>query len=92
MELVDSTLSASCSSREVTRCIQMGLLCVQERAMDRPTMVDVVSMLSNETIAMALPKEPASWSQLISSDADSSSSRQRHHSTFDMTISGVHGR
>ncbi|BBG95467.1 S-locus lectin protein kinase family protein [Prunus dulcis] len=92
MELVDSTLTASCSSREVTRYIQMGLLCVQERAMDRPTMADVVSMLSNETIAMALPKEPASWSQLSSSDADSSSSRQRHHSTFDMTISGVHGR
>ncbi|BBN69003.1 S-locus lectin protein kinase family protein [Prunus dulcis] len=88
MELVDSTLTASCSSREVTRYIQMGLLCVQERAMDRPTMADVVTMLSNETIAMALPKEPASWSQLSSSDADSSSSRQRHHSTFDMTISG----
>ncbi|PQQ02492.1 hypothetical protein Pyn_24663 [Prunus yedoensis var. nudiflora] len=32
MELMDSTLSSSCSSSEFTRCIQMGLLCVQERA------------------------------------------------------------
>lgn len=92
MELMDSTLSASCSNSEVTRCIQMGLLCVQERAMDRPNMSDVVSMLSNETIALPLPKEPAFLSQLSSTDADSSSSRQRHRSRNDITISDVDGR
>lgn len=92
MELMDSTLSASCSSSEVTRCIQMGLLCVQERAMDRPNMSDVVSMLSNETIVLPLPKEPAFFSQLSSTDADSSSSRQRHRSRNGITISDVDGR
>ncbi|CAL2234696.1 unnamed protein product [Prunus armeniaca] len=92
MELMDSTLSASCSSSEVTRCIQMGLLCVQERAMDRPNMSDVVSMLSNETISLPLPKEPAFLSQLSSTDADSSSSRQRHRPRNDITISDVDGR
>ncbi|PQQ05027.1 hypothetical protein Pyn_18467 [Prunus yedoensis var. nudiflora] len=82
MELMDSTLSSSCSSSEVTRCIPMGLLCVQERAMDRPTVSDVVSMLSNETMALPLPKEPAFFSR--SSDAESSSSRQRRHSGYDI--------
>ncbi|CAN6681750.1 unnamed protein product [Malus baccata var. baccata] len=91
-ELMDSTLSGSCSSNEVTRCIQVGLLCVQERAMDRPNMSDVVSMLSNETFALPLPKEPASWSQLSSADAYSSSSRQRHQSTIDVTTSTIHAR
>ncbi|XP_008219791.1 PREDICTED: G-type lectin S-receptor-like serine/threonine-protein kinase At1g11410 [Prunus mume] len=90
MELMDSTLSSSCSSSEVTRCIQMGLLCVQEKAMDRPTMSDVVSMLSNETMALPLPKEPAFFSR--SSDAESSSNRKRCHSGNDITISDVDGR
>ncbi|XP_009345308.2 G-type lectin S-receptor-like serine/threonine-protein kinase B120 [Pyrus x bretschneideri] len=90
-ELMDSTLSGSCSSNEGTRCIQVGLLCVQERAMDRPNMSDVVLMLSNETFALPLPKkEPASWSQLSSTDVDSSSSRQRHQSTIDVTTSTIH--
>ena len=92
MELMDSTLRASCSSGEVIRCIQIGLLCVQERAIDRPTMSDVVSLLSNQSFALPLPKEPAFFSHLCSTDADSSSSRQRHYSQNDMTISEVHGR
>ncbi|VVA15098.1 PREDICTED: G-type lectin S-receptor [Prunus dulcis] len=90
MELMDPTLRNYFSSTEVTRCIQMGLLYVQERAMDRPTMSDVVLTLSNETIALPLPKEPAFLSR--SSDAELSSSRQRRHSGSDITISEVDGR
>ncbi|KAK9946050.1 hypothetical protein M0R45_011532 [Rubus argutus] len=92
MDLMDPTLGASCSSSEVIRCIQMGLLCVQERAMDRPTMSDVVSLLSNQSFALPLPKEPAFLSQLSSTYADSSSGRQRHYSQNDITISEEHGR
>ena len=92
MELMDSTLRASCSNSEVVGYIQMGLLCVQERAIDRPTMSDIVSLLSNQSFALPQPKEPAFFSHLSSIDADSSSSRQRHYSQNDMTISEVHGR
>ncbi|XP_050363586.1 receptor-like serine/threonine-protein kinase SD1-8 [Argentina anserina] len=94
MELLDSTLVASCSSSEVTRCLQMGLLCVQERAMDRPNMSNVAAMLSNQSFPLPFPNEPAFWSQLSSTDADTSSSRQRHYSTIDstLTISEVHAR
>jgi hypothetical protein len=41
------------------RCINIALLCVQENAVDRPTMGDVVSMLSNETMILDVPKQPA---------------------------------
>ncbi|XP_050363587.1 receptor-like serine/threonine-protein kinase SD1-8 [Argentina anserina] len=92
MELMDSTLHASCSNNEVIRYIQMGLLCVQERAIDRPTMSDVVSLLSNQSFALPFPKEPAFLCQLSSTDADSSASRQRHYSQNDLTISQVHAR
>nr|XP_011459204.1 PREDICTED: receptor-like serine/threonine-protein kinase SD1-8 [Fragaria vesca subsp. vesca] len=91
-ELMDSTLHASCSNSEAIRYIQIGLLCVQERAIDRPTMSDVVSLLSNQSFALPIPKEPAFLSQLSSTNADSSSSRQRRYSQNDITISEVHGR
>jgi len=44
---------------EVERCIQIGLLCVQEDARDRPTMSDVVVMLASDTVAIPKPKHPA---------------------------------
>ncbi|VVA34788.1 Hypothetical predicted protein [Prunus dulcis] len=49
LELVDEVLANSYSPSEVMRCVHIGLLCVQDNAVDRPTMPDVVSMLSTET-------------------------------------------
>ena len=40
------------------RCIQVGLLCVQQDSEDRPTMAAIVFMLSGETSPPA-PKQPA---------------------------------
>ena len=58
MDIVDSSINESFVSLEVLRCIQIGLLCVQEDAMDRPTMLAVLLMLSSET-ALPSPKQPA---------------------------------
>ncbi|GAV72854.1 LOW QUALITY PROTEIN: B_lectin domain-containing protein/Pkinase_Tyr domain-containing protein, partial [Cephalotus follicularis] len=58
-ELMDSTLAASCSVNEVVQCIQVGLLCVQDKAEDRPTTSNLVSMLSNEGALLPAPKQPA---------------------------------
>ena len=46
--LVDEALGDIYSSSEVMTCVQVGLLCVQDNAADRPSMVDVVSILSSE--------------------------------------------
>ncbi|KAL9460492.1 hypothetical protein AB3S75_003653 [Citrus x aurantiifolia] len=59
LELVDTALDESCSPSEVLRCIHVGLLCVQDQPTDRPTMSDVVSMLTNETMILPAPKQPA---------------------------------
>ncbi|RWR88187.1 G-type lectin S-receptor-like serine/threonine-protein kinase isoform X1 [Cinnamomum micranthum f. kanehirae] len=59
MEVVDSSLiNISPFRTEVLRCFQIGLLCVQEKAKDRPNMSSVVVMLGNETI-MPSPMQPA---------------------------------
>ncbi|KAJ7946879.1 Receptor-like kinase [Quillaja saponaria] len=59
MKIVDPLLTAeTCSAHEVLRCIQIGLLCVQDYAADRPTMSTVVSMLVNDS-TLPSPKQPA---------------------------------
>ncbi|CAN6570152.1 unnamed protein product [Malus baccata var. baccata] len=61
LELVDEMLAAeSYSASEVMKCVHIGLLCVQDNAMDRPSMPDVVFMLNGSTtvIGGAQPKQP----------------------------------
>ncbi|XP_030518683.2 G-type lectin S-receptor-like serine/threonine-protein kinase SD1-13 [Rhodamnia argentea] len=48
LDLMDEAIAVS-SALEVTRCIHVGLLCVQDHAMDRPNMSNVVLMLSGES-------------------------------------------
>lgn len=57
LEIVDSSLE-SFQSDEVMRCIQVGLLCVEEDSKDRPSMSAVVFMLSGETSPPS-PNQPA---------------------------------
>ena len=57
LDVVDSSIKESCVSDEVLRCIQVGLLCVQE-VVDRPTMLAVHLMLSSER-ALPFSKQPA---------------------------------
>ena len=58
LDIVDSSINESFLSLEVSRCIQIGLLCVQEDAVDRPTMSAVLLMLSSET-TLPSPKQLA---------------------------------
>ncbi|KAF3457318.1 hypothetical protein FNV43_RR01975 [Rhamnella rubrinervis] len=58
LDIVDPALCQPFSTDEVSRCIHIGLLCVQEAATERPTMSDVIFMLANET-TLPPPKTPA---------------------------------
>ncbi|GLT64179.1 hypothetical protein SLA2020_366870 [Shorea laevis] len=60
LELVDACLGESHSLSEVLRCIHVSLLCVQQRAEDRPSMSSVVLMLSSES-ALPQPKETGAF-------------------------------
>ncbi|RYR32492.1 hypothetical protein Ahy_A10g047047 isoform E [Arachis hypogaea] len=59
LELVDPILENTYIRSEVIRCIHIGLLCVQEDAIDRPTMSTVVVMLASETMTLPNPNHPA---------------------------------
>nr|TKW06785.1 hypothetical protein SEVIR_7G263400v2 [Setaria viridis] len=62
MDLVDSSLAKSCFQTEALRCIQIGLLCVQDNPNYRPLMSSVVTMLENETTPLEVPKQPVYFS------------------------------
>ncbi|XP_041025382.1 G-type lectin S-receptor-like serine/threonine-protein kinase At1g11410 [Juglans microcarpa x Juglans regia] len=94
LDMVDSSLGdeASYPAYEVLRCIQIGLLCVQEQAADRPTMLEVVFMLGNEANVPS-PNKPAFINRrIIDSDQDPSSSAGAPASQNDITISELEAR
>ncbi|XP_056842920.1 receptor-like serine/threonine-protein kinase SD1-8 [Raphanus sativus] len=55
---IDSSSSPTFRPHEILRFLQIGLLCVQERAEDRPLMSNVVLMLGSEAEDIPQPKPP----------------------------------
>ncbi|KAK5817408.1 hypothetical protein PVK06_022332 [Gossypium arboreum] len=93
MEFMDPTLDDTNSSCTLLRCMQIALLCVQENANDRPTMLQVSSMLRNETTPMANPKRPAFSKRTNENDElKRSNVKLEICSIDDSTISEVVGR
>ncbi|CAJ1813926.1 unnamed protein product [Sphenostylis stenocarpa] len=58
LSILDPKLKEKYGDVEVMRCIQMGLLCVQDSPDARPTMLTIVSYLSSHTIELPSPREP----------------------------------
>ncbi|XP_074270069.1 putative cysteine-rich receptor-like protein kinase 20 [Silene latifolia] len=52
-DLVDPNIKEDCPVTDVTRCVHIALLCIQEDAARRPTITMILSMLSNESVALA---------------------------------------
>ncbi|KAJ7948564.1 Protein kinase [Quillaja saponaria] len=59
MDLMDPVLEEDSSKHKVIRYVNIGLLCVQENAADRPTMSYILSMLGNDGTVLPYPKQPA---------------------------------
>ncbi|PPE00842.1 hypothetical protein GOBAR_DD02119 [Gossypium barbadense] len=59
VELMDPKLKDQIPCRMQQRYVNVALLCVQEMAADRPTMSEVVAMLTNELTVLNSPKKPA---------------------------------
>lgn len=88
MELLDSTMAVPVSESEpellseLERCIQIGLLCVQETPDDRPTMSAIVAMLTSRSSQIDQPKRPMLDSRAMPSFRETDLLRP---STIDLT-------
>uniref|UniRef100_A0A0D9VVN7 Receptor-like serine/threonine-protein kinase n=1 Tax=Leersia perrieri TaxID=77586 RepID=A0A0D9VVN7_9ORYZ len=90
LEFLDQSIVGTSSNvTEVLRCIQIGLLCVQEQPRHRPTMSAVTLMLGSESPALHEPCEPAfSTGRSLSDDTEAS----RSNSARSWTATAIEGR
>ncbi|XP_042479052.1 G-type lectin S-receptor-like serine/threonine-protein kinase At4g27290 [Macadamia integrifolia] len=90
LELIDRALDRF-SAPEALRCIQVGILCVQQRPEDRPTMSSVLLMLDSENTTLTQPKRPGFYIERSLKDTGSSSNQQRICSE-ELAITVLEGR
>ncbi|OMO63434.1 S-locus glycoprotein [Corchorus olitorius] len=90
IEVIDSKLEDSYPIAEVLRCIQIGLVCVQDGATDRPKMSEVVAMLGKEAF-LPSPKQPA-FIIKKANQGDGTRCSEGIASINEMTLTMPHGR
>ncbi|KAH0454770.1 hypothetical protein IEQ34_016694 [Dendrobium chrysotoxum] len=59
LDFVDPSLGDNFLSNDVSKCIIVALMCVQEKAADRPIMSEIITMLGSENAILQDPKKPA---------------------------------
>ena len=92
LELLDELLEEQCEPFEVIRCIQVGLLCVQQRPQDRPDMSSVVLMLNGDKL-LPKPKVPGFYTETDNkSEANSSLENYKLYSVNDISITMLDAR
>ncbi|MBA0748663.1 hypothetical protein Gogos_002655 [Gossypium gossypioides] len=99
-ELLNPVLRDNYSRNEVIRCIQMGLLCVQEDPVDRPTMATIVLLLNSYSVTLPVPKQPAFVLQSRTDgrmpdkglESDQSTSQSMPWSINEVSITELHPR
>ena len=91
MELVDECMESPILKSEVLRCIQVGLLCVQQRPEDRPTMSSVLLMLDSENPVLPQPKQPGFYTERFL-DPDTSSTGKHASVSNEVTVTVLQGR
>ncbi|KAL0727224.1 hypothetical protein Bca4012_023317 [Brassica carinata] len=63
LDLIAPVIRHNFQMNKVIRCIHIGLLCVQEDPVNRPTLSTIVMMLSSNTVTIPVPKQPKFFAQ-----------------------------
>ncbi|GLT69405.1 hypothetical protein SLA2020_415600 [Shorea laevis] len=92
LELVDALMEKSIVKSEVLRCIQIGLLCVQEHPEDRPSISLVLLMLDGGQLPLPQPKQPGFYTSRFLNENTSSSISGKMHTGNEPTISMLQAR
>ncbi|XP_021755330.1 cysteine-rich receptor-like protein kinase 5 [Chenopodium quinoa] len=71
LDFVDTTLQNDFPIDEVTKCIHIALLCIQDDAALRPRMSSIVAALNGQAICLPTPKPPNYFGANILEDNDS---------------------
>ncbi|XP_028762809.1 G-type lectin S-receptor-like serine/threonine-protein kinase At1g11300 isoform X2 [Neltuma alba] len=92
VKLIDPKTSNQNLEKDILRCIHIGLLCVQDLAIERPGMSTVVSMLNSEIVNLPPPRQPAfiQWQSILNQLTPEEN--QRLFSNNEVSISDIQGR
>ncbi|CAN6457843.1 unnamed protein product [Victoria cruziana] len=80
---------------QVMKCINVGLLCVQADAADRPTMSSIVLMLSSDSAVLPKPKQPAysyRGKKLLEASSSSIESDPKSYTGSELTVTVLDSR
>ncbi|KAG2637577.1 hypothetical protein PVAP13_2NG540900 [Panicum virgatum] len=91
-ELIDPLIRASCSVRQVLRCIHIALLCVQDHADERPDIPTVIIMLSSDSSSLPNPRPPTLMLRGRELESGKSSENEQSHSIGTVSMTQLHGR
>lgn len=58
-EFSDQSFGDECKPGDMMKYLTLALMCVQVKAIDRPTMSNVVTMLNSDEISIPEPRQPA---------------------------------
>ncbi|KAL4628708.1 hypothetical protein ACB092_05G259200 [Castanea dentata] len=92
MALIEPAIWDPCFRMEMFRCIQVGFLCVQETARDRPTISTVISMLNSDIVDLPFPKHPAFTERQIASNCEPTQQGQIRFAICNVTLTTIYGR
>ncbi|GMN74943.1 hypothetical protein TIFTF001_053278 [Ficus carica] len=92
MEIIDILMENVPASEALSRCTQVGLLCVQKHPEERPLMSSVLVMLDSENAALPQPKEPGFYTERAFIKTNSSSTSIKPNVSTGMTVTTLHGR
>ncbi|OMP10674.1 hypothetical protein CCACVL1_00825 [Corchorus capsularis] len=95
IEVIDPSLGSCYPTCDVLRCIHIGLMCVQDSAIDRPKMSAVVAMLENDSAHLSPPKQPAFIIMRANQTFESATSSTEPEGTVsinEVTFTMPHGR
>ncbi|KAF8682039.1 hypothetical protein HU200_045499 [Digitaria exilis] len=98
LEFMDQSIADTSNAAEVLKCIQIGLLCVQEQPKRRPPMSAVTTMLASEYPTLPEPCEPAFSTGRSRGDddddenEDTAAKAYRSDSASSWTVTVVEGR
>jgi len=91
-EVIDPCLDTSHQNMEVRRLINIALMCVQDNAVDRPNMTDIISLLMNESTSLPEPKQPAYFNIRTVNKEECVIDLEKSNSINDVTSSPPNGR
>ncbi|CAN6879347.1 unnamed protein product [Brassica oleracea] len=97
LHLVDPIIIDNCPNSEVVPCIHIGLLCVQEDPVERPTFSTIFVMLTSQTVTLPVPRQPGFFVQsrpgrdLLDSD-QSTTTKSDPTSVDDASITDIYSR